>query len=57
MLEGKDAIYKIFKIISNSESGVIYYCNAGKDRTGLITALILKLLDVSNDQIIQDYIL
>ena len=56
MLEGKEQIRKIFEILSNSTGGVIYYCNVGKDRTGLITALILKLLGVDNKDIVADYI-
>jgi len=57
MLNGEDSIYKIFNIIAESNNGVIYYCNAGKDRTGLVTALILKLLGVGNNEIVEDYLL
>lgn len=56
MLEGKEEINKIFSIISNSKGGILYYCNAGKDRTGVISALILKLLDVDDKDIVIDYI-
>ena len=56
MLEGKEEIGKIFSIISEVSGGVIYYCSAGKDRTGLISALILKLLGVDNKDIAVDYI-
>ena len=34
-----------------------YYCAAGKDRTGMVTALLLRLLGVSDEQIIEDYAL
>ena len=57
MLNGKEAIRNIFNIIANSKGGTIYYCNAGKDRTGVITALILKLLDIDNEEIAKDYVL
>lgn len=33
------------------------YCKAGKDRTGILTALLLALAGASDDQIIQDYAL
>lgn len=56
MIEGKEAIGKIFSIIANSTHGVLYYCNAGKDRTGVVSALILKLLGVDDKDIILDYI-
>lgn len=55
MLEGKEQIKKIFEIISNTDDGIIYYCNAGKDRTGVVTALILRLLGVNEEDIVTDY--
>lgn len=54
MLTLKKEIKKIFEILSKSDR-IIYFCNAGKDRTGVITALILKLLGVSEKDIIDDY--
>ena len=56
MLKGKKQIKEIFGILSKSEGGVIYYCNAGKDRTGVVTACILKLLGVNDQEIIIDYL-
>ena len=55
MLTLQEKMKKIFEILGNNEK-VLYFCNAGKDRTGVITALILKLLDVSEDDIIEDYV-
>lgn len=57
MLEGKESIYKIFKEITNENHGIIYFCNAGKDRTGVITALILMTLGAKKEDIILDYTL
>lgn len=56
MLQGKEQIRQIFEIIQKSKGGIIYYCNAGKDRTGVITTLILKLLNVNTQDIITDYL-
>lgn len=56
MLNGKKQIKEIFEILKETEGGVIYYCNAGKDRTGVVTACILKLLGVNNQDIIVDYL-
>ena len=56
MLDGKEEIKKIFNILDKEEGGIIYFCDAGKDRTGVITACILKLLGVDNKDIIVDYI-
>lgn len=55
LMEDKAAIGNILTIIANSEGNVLYHCAVGKDRTGIISALILKLCDVVNDEIIADY--
>lgn len=57
MLEGKEEIYKIFKVLAEEEKGILYFCNAGKDRTGVVTALILMTLGVDKKDIIADYTL
>lgn len=33
----------------------VFHCNAGKDRTGIVTALVLSLLGVPDETIIADY--
>lgn len=55
MLTLQEKMKTIFEIIGNNEK-VLYFCNAGKDRTGVVTALILKLLNVSENDIIKDYV-
>jgi protein-tyrosine phosphatase len=35
--------------------GVLVHCAAGRDRTGLIVALLLRLADVSIDDVLDDY--
>jgi protein-tyrosine phosphatase len=37
--------------------GVLYHCYAGKDRTGLITDILLSLVGVPDDVIAEDYVL
>jgi protein-tyrosine phosphatase len=37
--------------------GVLFHCHAGKDRTGLIAAVLLAALGVPNEIIAQDYAL
>lgn len=56
MLTLHEKIRNFFEILANNE-GILYFCNAGKDRTGVITALILKLLGVSDEDIINDYMI
>jgi len=49
---------KFFEIVQNPENNaIIYHCTAGKDRTGVATALILAALNVSWDEIESDYLL
>jgi len=35
---------------------VIFHCTAGKDRTGLAAALLLRILGVSTDDVMDDYL-
>ena len=50
------SIVKVFDIIlENSDSAVVFNCTAGKDRTGVIAALILDLLCVDKKDIVEDY--
>ncbi|PBL02875.1 hypothetical protein ARMGADRAFT_913359 [Armillaria gallica] len=37
--------------------GLIFHCTAGKDRTGVVAAILLKLAGVDNDSIADDYAL
>ena len=39
-------IKSILESIVNSQNGVMYFCSAGKDRTGVITAIIFMLYGV-----------
>lgn len=45
-----------FDEISKKESVVLFHCTAGKDRTGLASALFLHILDVSDEEIMKDYL-
>lgn len=45
----------IVTTIMNAKSNVMYFCTAGKDRTGVVSALILKRLGLDNETIIDDY--
>lgn len=46
----------VMKAVANAAPGTIaFYCHAGKDRTGLVAALLLSLADVPAETIIADY--
>jgi len=52
------AVRKILTHIARVQEGaVLFNCTAGKDRTGIIAALLLGLAEVSDDDIIGDYVL
>ncbi|MGN1013430.1 MAG: tyrosine-protein phosphatase [Clostridia bacterium] len=55
LLKNKEKIKKIFKVLINSEGGVLFHCSAGKDRTGVIAALILGICNVNQLDIIANY--
>ena len=44
-------------IAEASEGMVLFHCSAGKDRTGIVAALLLRLADVGEDDIAADYAL
>ncbi|MCR4837645.1 MAG: tyrosine-protein phosphatase [Eubacterium sp.] len=53
MLDGQ--MDRIVDTILNAKSNVLYFCHAGKDRTGVVSAVILKRLGVDDQTIIDDY--
>lgn len=51
------AIHDILELLANTEDGaVLYHCSEGKDRTGIVTMIILYLLGVDWETIRQDYL-
>ena len=46
---------KIIQTILDAKSNVLYFCGAGKDRTGIVSAIILKKLGFDDQTIIDDY--
>jgi protein-tyrosine phosphatase len=53
-----DSIAATFKLLAADESlPAVYHCTSGKDRTGIITALMLELLGVPDATIAADYAL
>ena len=45
----------IFTYIAETPYNVVYNCTAGKDRTGVLSALLLMLVQVDEQDIIHDY--
>jgi len=44
-------------IRDNPTAGCLFHCTAGKDRTGIIAAIVLKLAGVDDNAIAEDYAL
>ncbi|WP_426279002.1 tyrosine-protein phosphatase [Chryseobacterium sp. S-02] len=55
--ENPEIIKKIITEILESDQPVLYHCTAGKDRTGITTALILTILKFDKETIYSDYLL
>ncbi|MEN4761927.1 tyrosine-protein phosphatase [Chryseobacterium sp. C39-AII1] len=57
VIENPEIIKKIITEILESDQPILYHCTAGKDRTGIITALILTILKFNKETIYNDYLL
>ena len=44
------------EIMNTKNGAVLWHCTEGKDRCGLLSATILFLLDVSEDDVMEDYL-
>lgn len=53
----REPIARVVERLANSKGGAVYHCAAGKDRTGVISAVLLGALGVPNDLIVADYAL
>lgn len=52
---GKNNFRNIFKGFLENEGVTLFNCTAGKDRTGVVSMLILQLAGVADETIIKDY--
>ncbi|SOB84830.1 tyrosine-protein phosphatase [Streptomyces sp. 1331.2] len=55
--DGVKEIRQVLDVITAAEAPVVFHCASGKDRTGLIAALLLTLLGVAEDDIAADFAL
>ncbi|MFM8304928.1 MAG: tyrosine-protein phosphatase [Actinomycetota bacterium] len=54
---GAQAYATALRHVARSVEPVVFFCAAGKDRTGVFAAMVLGLLGVSDDDIVADYAL
>jgi protein-tyrosine phosphatase len=52
---GASALAFALEVIAEGEHPVVFHCAAGKDRTGILTGLLLSALGVSDETIMEDY--
>lgn len=45
----------IITAICEAETNVLYFCNAGKDRTGVVSAILLAKSGMDDEYIVKDY--
>ncbi len=56
-LECKKLIKKIFETIADAKEGtILFHCTYGKDRTGILSMLILGIANVRNEDIVKNYL-
>lgn len=51
-----DNMDRIIETILSAKTNVMYFCNAGKDRTGVVSAILLHKLGYDREYIINDYL-
>lgn len=50
------AFQTLLTLMEKQDGAILFHCSSGKDRTGVLAALILKLMDVQEDEILSDYL-
>lgn len=51
-----DTFRAALSLLLNAKAGVLYFCNAGKDRTGVLSAALLHRLGMPQEYIVADYL-
>lgn len=54
---GHAPIVETIRLLARADRGAVYHCAAGKDRTGVISAIVLGALGVPDELIVADYAL
>jgi protein tyrosine/serine phosphatase len=51
-----DLFARTFQVLAQSDGAVLVHCTAGKDRTGLLAALVQRAAGVHRDDVLADYL-
>jgi protein tyrosine/serine phosphatase len=49
-------ISKVLRVLAHSAEPAVFHCAAGKDRTGIISAILLGLVGVRERDVVEDYV-
>jgi len=55
--DGAAELGEALTVIARTEGPLVFHCTSGKDRTGLLAALVLSLVGVGTDDIVADFAL
>lgn len=55
LVDGNPALPEVFRTIAQAPGAVLFHCAAGKDRTGVVAAILLMLAGVADADIVADY--
>ncbi len=48
---------EVFRQIAKADGGVLFHCSAGKDRTGVVSAVLLSLAGVDQKDVVENFML
>ncbi|MCL2631338.1 MAG: tyrosine-protein phosphatase [Firmicutes bacterium] len=54
---GNHSYKKLFEVIKNGDTPVLFNCSVGKDRTGVASAILLYMLGAPKEEVVNEYIL
>lgn len=56
-IAGSANMRQIYRSIAQAPQGVLFHCSAGKDRSGVVSAILLLLAEVGDKDIIENYMM
>ena len=57
MAMADEQMERILQLVENAPTNVMYFCNAGKDRTGVLSALLLRRMGASRQEIVENFLI
>lgn len=54
-LRSDASMKQVFEAMANAPGGVLFHCTYGRDRSGVVAAVLLRALGVSRDEVMADY--